>query len=172
MSAPQPHEPLTDPAARIVEYLDFFRSEVRRQVSGLSPDVLGTTLVPSGWTIPQLVEHLVHMERRWVVWGFLGEDVPSPRADRDADGRWVTDRSIDVLLDALDEVGRRTAEIVGEHGPYERAREGGMFGPDDELPTLLGILFHVMQEHARHAGHLDIVRELIDAGADEASPVT
>ncbi|AWB91939.1 DUF664 domain-containing protein [Aeromicrobium chenweiae] len=167
MSLPEPHDALTDPAARIVDYLDFFRAEVRRQTGDLPDGLLHQVVVPSGWTIPQLVEHLVHMERRWVVWGFLGEQVPLPDADRDADDRWVTDRPLDVLLDALDEGGRRTADVVDQHGPYERARTGGMFGENDELPTLLGILFHVMQEHARHAGHLDIVRELLDGTTGE-----
>ncbi|MCL3818408.1 mycothiol transferase [Aeromicrobium wangtongii] len=166
MRLPEPQDVFADPAARILAYLDFFRAEVRRKAGGL-PDEMLHRVVPSGWTIPELVEHLVHMERRWLVWGFLGEDVPSPRADRRADGTWVTERPLDVLLDALDEGGRRTRRIVAEHDPDERARVGGMFGPADELPTLIGILFHVMQEHARHAGHLDIVRELLDGATGE-----
>ena len=167
MTHPEPQDAFADPAARIVAYLDFFRSEVRSKASGLPDDLLHRVVVPSGWTIPELVEHLVHMEQRWLVWGFLGEDVPSPRADRRADGSWVTERPLDVLLDALDEVGRRTTRIVAEHDPDERASVGGMFGPADELPTLMGILFHVLQEHARHAGHLDIVHELLEGSTGE-----
>ena len=34
-----------------------------------------TSRVPSGWTPLELLSHVLHMERRWFVWGFLGEDV-------------------------------------------------------------------------------------------------
>ena len=38
---------------------------------------------------------------------------------------------------------------------------------DDDRPTLNWILFHVLQEYARHAGHLDVVRELTDGVTGE-----
>lgn len=157
---PEPDGSVTDPVARIVEYLDHFRSEVRRQASGLDPEQLNQSVVPSGWTVPELVEHLAHMERRWIVWGFLGEDVADPEGDRDADGRWVTTRSLTEIFDALDEAGRRTRETVATHDVLDVAAVGGLFGDGDERPTLLAILFHVLQEYARHAGHLDIACEL------------
>ena len=112
--------------------------------------------------MPGLVEHLLHMERRWIVWGFLGEDVTAPRADRDADDRWVTDRPLAQILDELDEMGCRTAAVIADHDPLEHAALGGKYGEGDPTPTLEAILFHVFQEYARHAGHLDIVRELVD----------
>ncbi len=164
----------TDPRAAFVEYLDFFRAEVRRKCSGLDEHALTTSVVPSGWTLPELVEHLVHMERRWLVWGFLGEDVPDPRGDRDADGNWVTDRPIDALLDALDEGGRRTTSIIETHELTDLANAGGMFADGDALPTLLSMLLHVSQEYARHLGHVDIVRELLDGlvGDDQTCVTT
>ena len=48
----------TDPVARIADYLDFFRGEVRRKTSGLDDAALQRVIVPSGWTMPGLVEHL------------------------------------------------------------------------------------------------------------------
>jgi len=162
MNLPEPDGSVTEPVARIVEYLDFFRTEVRRKASGLDAADLQRAVVPSGWTLPGLVEHLVHMERRWIVWGFLAEDVADPRADRDADDRWVTDRSLDAILTDLDEGGRRTRDVAASHDPLALATVGGQFAVGDERPTLLAILFHVLQEYARHAGHLDIARELVD----------
>ncbi|MET1062306.1 MAG: DUF664 domain-containing protein [Aeromicrobium sp.] len=161
---PEPDATVTDPVARIVEYLDHFRSEVRRLATSLSAEQLERRVVPSGWSVPELVEHLVHMERRWLVWGFLGADVTDPQADRDADGRFVTRRPVDELLDALDAGGVRTREIVATHDPSALSSTGGQFAVGDERPTLLAILFHVLQEYARHAGHLDIAHELITEG--------
>jgi uncharacterized damage-inducible protein DinB len=159
---PEPSVPRSDASAAFVEYLDFFRAETRRKCTGLDESSLSTSFVPSGWTLREMVEHLVHMERRWLVWGFLGEDVPNPRGDRDADGKWITDRQIDVLLDALDEGGRRTTSIIESHELTDLATVGGMYADGDSLPTLLSVLMHVSQEYARHLGHIDIVREQID----------
>lgn len=164
---PDPNEVVTDPVIRIVHYLDFYRAELRRKTSGLTTHQLEHQVVPSGWTVPALVEHLVHMERRWIVWGFLGERVDAPGADRDTEGRWVTTRSLDEIFADLDAVGRRTREVVETHDPLEIAAVGGKYAVEDLRPTLLAVLFHVLQEHARHAGHLDIARELIDGVIDE-----
>ena len=159
---PEPGAFVTDAVTRIVEYLDFFRAEVRRKATGLDAEALQRPVVPSGWTVLGLVEHLAHMERRWVVWGFLGENVPDPHGDRDTDDRWVTDRPLEQILADLDDVGRRTREVASTRDVLETAASGGKWTSGDERPTLLAILFHVLQEHARHAGHLDIARELID----------
>jgi uncharacterized damage-inducible protein DinB len=159
---PEPERSVTDPVERIADYLDYFRSEIRRKTADLDETALQRQMVPSGWTVPALAEHLLHMERRWIVWGFLGDVLAEARADRDDDGRWITDRPLAQILDELDANGRRTRTVVADHDPLQLASVGGKYAPGDELPTLLSILFHVLQEYARHAGHLDVVRELID----------
>ncbi len=44
----------------------------------------------------------------------------------------------------------------------DRATLGGRFVTPDEAPALGRILFHLLQEYARHLGQLDVARELID----------
>ncbi len=66
--------------------------------------------------------------------------------------------------------GRRRpphGEIVAAHDLHDHAATGGRFPEGEPTPTLIAILFHVMQEYARHVGHLDIVRELIDGTTGE-----
>lgn len=46
------------------------------------------------------------------------------------------------------------------------AAVGGRF-ESEPTPTLAAILFHVLQEYARHVGQLDVVRELIDGETGE-----
>lgn len=159
-SLPSPLTATSDPALALVTYLDFFRDAAARRVADLEDADLDRSVLPSGWTPLQLLSHLAHMERRWLVWGFLGEPVPEPWGDEDAAGAWVTDRSRHALLEALADGGRRTREIVETHDLQEHGTLGGRF-TDEPAPTLLTILFHVLQEYARHVGHLDIVRELI-----------
>ncbi len=109
------------------------------------------------------------MERRWLVWGFLGEQVEDPWGDNDEHGRWQVepDESADSLLDLLRAGGRRTREIVAAADLSDSARTGGRFDDDVEAPKLERILLHVMQEYARHCGHLDVVRELMDGAVGE-----
>ena len=58
----------------------------------------------------------------------------------------------------LRSVGERTRVVLAST-PLERvAATGGRF--DEDPPTLAWICFHVLQEYARHVGHLDIVVEL------------
>jgi hypothetical protein len=73
----------------LIDYLDFFRGMVTAKLDGLSDDELTRSVVPSGWTPSGLVHHLVNVERRWLVWGFLGEQVDDPWRDA-ANGGWIT----------------------------------------------------------------------------------
>ncbi len=145
------------------------------KVEGLSDDELRTSRLPSGWSPVELVKHLAFMERRWLVWGFLGEQLDDPWGDQ-RDGRWYVTPSEQLLdlLAALHEGGRRTREIVQAASLADVAATGGRFPDGEPAPTLVSILFHVLQEYARHAGHLDVARELVDgvigedAGASRA----
>jgi uncharacterized damage-inducible protein DinB len=173
MTVPLP-SPLTassDPAEAFIAYLDFFRDAARSKVADLDDAALRSSRLPSGWSPAELISHLVHMERRWLVWGFLGEPTDDPWGDHeggDESGRWASDQSIDELLAALADVGRRTTETVSNHSLLDRAATGGRFPSGEDTPTLVAILFHVTQEYARHLGHLDITRELIDGATGES----
>src|SRR5512138_1790376 len=79
--------PSDDVRALFLTYLDFYRETVANKVSGLSESDLRSTRLPSGWSPLELVKHLVFMERRWLVWGFLGEAVSDPWGDESA-GVW------------------------------------------------------------------------------------
>ena len=166
---PNPRYDVGDRSQVLLGYLDYFRATVAEKLSGLDARALRTTLLSSGWTPLELVQHLVAMERRWLVWGFLAEPVPNPWRDEDTSGRWhvASDVAIDELLAALQDGGRRTREIVTAAELGTVAGAGGRFTADDPPPTLERILLHVLQEYARHVGHLDIVRELTDGAVGE-----
>lgn len=169
MSLPLPDPgPSPDVAALFLRYLDYYREKVADKVSGLTEAELRSTRLPSGWSPIELVKHLTYMERRWLLWGFLADQVPDPWGDQRQD-RWhvSTDESLAGLLAALREGGRRTRSIVETTDPSTLAALGGRFTEDAARPSLTAILFHVLQEYARHTGHLDIARELIDGRIGE-----
>lgn len=178
MDLHRPGKDVDDPAEVLLGLLDFYREVVIAKLDGLGPDDLTGSRLPSGWSPLELLKHLVYMERRWLVWGFLAEQVPDPWGDDGPDERWRVEPGEDVagLVDRLRDGGRRTREIVTGRSLTERAAIGGRFGAssaesaggaESEPPALSWILAHVLQEYARHAGHLDIVRELIDGATGE-----
>jgi hypothetical protein len=101
------------------------------------------------------------------VWGFAGDDVGDPWFDR-RDDRWYTgpDDGLDSLVARLHAGGRRTREIAESHSLSDVGRPGPRWD-GEEPPTLERVLFHVLQEYARHSGHLDVVRELTDGVTGE-----
>jgi hypothetical protein len=168
----EPDRTLADPADLLLGYLDFYRAVIDRKLAGLSDDDLRSSRLPSGWTPLELVKHLVFMERRWLRWGFAAEPVDRPwgdNLDAAADGRWYADPAETVadLLGAMHAGGRRTREIVAGARLADVAALGGRFDGSGPVPTLGWTLFHVLQEYARHAGHLDVARELVDGATGE-----
>lgn len=156
---PEPNSALSDPAELVREYLAFYRNELVRRITALREEALSSTMVPSKWTPLQMLTHLVHMEQRWFVWGFLGRAVDAPWGDQ-KDGSWHVPAGVDAdaLLARLHDGARLTDEVLSSHRMDELATLGGRF--TDEQPTLIWICFHVLQEYARHLGHLDVAVEL------------
>jgi uncharacterized damage-inducible protein DinB len=156
------HEPrpsAAGPAELFSDYLDWYRETALAKVSAVSVVEQRSTRVPSGWTPLELLNHLAFMEQRWFVWGFLGEQVDAPWGD-DRDGRWHLPESatLEEVAGFLRSVGERTRAVLASTPLERRAAVGGRF--DEDPPTLAWICFHVLQEYARHVGHLDIVVEL------------
>ncbi|HEY2877265.1 DinB family protein [Nocardioides sp.] len=166
--------PYPDPAQTddlrgvLLDYLDFYRGVVATKLDGLAADDLVGSVLPSGWTPLGLVHHLVNVERRWLEWGFLGERIEEPWRDASDDGGWVTlELSVAELDTMLDDAATRTRSIVEAHRLTDVSALTGRFRDEASAPQLQWILLHVVQEYARHLGHLDIARELIDGHTGE-----
>ena len=150
---------------QLARYLDFYRSVVLGKLVGLTDEQLRRSILPSGWSPLELLKHLVFMERRWMRWGLAGEQVDDPWGD--GQDRWVladgdTLESLTTALGAVAAHTRATLATVDLDAP---APPGGRFVHDP--PNGRWICLHVLQEYARHAGHLDVVRELTDQQVGE-----
>lgn len=164
---PEPTRPSSDRGEVLLEYLDYFRSRIVSRLDGLDDRSLRTSGLPSGWAPIEMLKHLVSMERRWVVWGFEGDVVEDPWSDQQG-GRWfvAASETVSDLVDLFRAGGDRTRLIVSSHALDEIGAPGPRW--DGEPPaTLERVLLHVLQEFARHLGHLDIARELIDGATGE-----
>jgi uncharacterized damage-inducible protein DinB len=159
---PEPTVPIDDQREVLLGYLAFYRSVLLDKLDGLDEETLRGSTLPSGWSPIELLNHLTHVERRWLEWGFEGAEVGDPWGDN-RDGRWHVepDVTLEHLISELHEQAARSDAVIRRHDLSETGQPGERW--DGDPPAQLGrILLHLLQEYARHVGHLDIVRELAD----------
>lgn len=137
-------------------FLSFARACVLKKVEGLSEEQLRRRFVVSDTTLLGLVQHLADGERYW-----FGHTLAGDPAYADVDFSMVVpeDRpAAEVVEDYRAGITASDALIAAAGGP-----EAGTAVPvGDEPRTLRWVLAHVTSETARHAGHADILRELLD----------
>jgi uncharacterized damage-inducible protein DinB len=164
---PEPTAPARSRTEVFLRYLGYFRDRLAARLRELPDGELRRSRLPSGWTPVELLKHLTYVELRWLEWGFEGRHVTDPWGDR-RDDRWyvAADETLDELLAQLAEQAERSRAIIESHGLDDVGKPGERW--DGEPPaTLERVLFHLMQEYARHVGHLDIVCELAGAPTGE-----
>jgi uncharacterized damage-inducible protein DinB len=147
-------------------YLDYFRSRLVNKLEELPAGELRRSRLPSGWTPIELLKHVAYDEVRWLEWRFEGRQVGDPWAD-DRDGRWYVadDETLQELVAALHAQAARSRAVVESHDLADVGQPGEWIGGGPAV--LERVLFHLLQEYARHLGHLDIVSELADGQIGE-----
>lgn len=154
------------PKADLHRYLRAARDALLWKLDGLSEYDVRRPLTPTGTNLLGLVKHVACVEV-----GYFGatfgrpfpEPLPwyAPDAEPNAD-MWATpDESREQIVDFY----RRAcahADVTIESLPLETIGEVAWWLPGHRRVTLHRILTHVIAETHRHAGHADIVRELID----------
>jgi uncharacterized damage-inducible protein DinB len=157
---PEPTAPVSSRAEVFLGYLDYFRSRLVSKLRALPRSELRASRLPSGWTPIELLNHLAYVELRWLEWGFEGREIADPWADS-RDGRWhvADDAELEELVAALHAQAARTRGVVESHDLADIGQPGERWDGADPA-ALERILFHLLQEYARHVGHLDIVSEL------------
>lgn len=159
---------VADPRALLLGYLDWYREALMRKLEGLSDEQLRAVVEPLGWAPLGMVQHLGWVERRWLRWGFAAEQVQAYPLGGDPE-EWGVPAgapSQQILSAYRDEVRRSQALLAGA-GLDAPSRVGGRFASAEQAPSLGRILFHLLQEYARHLGQLDVARELIDGETGE-----
>jgi uncharacterized damage-inducible protein DinB len=144
--------------------LDYARDTVQAKCAGIAaPDARRAPLPGSPlMTISGLVSHLRWVEYYWFEVVLLGEEDRHPSTDEDPDRemRIAIEIPITQLLAEYRASCAQYRELVAGLDLDTRSR--GELGWRAEPVTLRWILFHLIEETARHNGHLDILRELAD----------
>jgi uncharacterized damage-inducible protein DinB len=155
-----------DAKADLLGYLRVRRSDLLGKLDGLSEYDARRPLTPTGTNILGLVKHVASVQL-----GYFGEVFgrPSDRnipwladdAPLDAD-MWATaDESRADIVEFYHYSAAHSDQTI-EALPLETVGEVPWWPPVRRSVTLHQILVHVCVEIARHAGHADILRELID----------
>jgi len=158
-----PPATVSDPRALLLRYLDWYREALFRKIDGLSDERLRTPVEPLGWAPLGLIQHLGWVERRWMRWGFAAEEIVA-YSDED---EWRVDAPTSEVVSRYRAEVARSRELATTHELDSPSRTGGRFPDPATAPTLGRILFHLLQEYARHVGQLDVARELIDGVTGE-----
>jgi hypothetical protein len=140
-------------------FLDWYRAVVEHKVEGLDLDDATRVMTPTGLAPLGIVAHLAAVEVAWFEETFAGQPV-DPMWDDHGNFRIVDGDTVEsVLAEYRDACGRsRRVVAVAPSLDDLSAETGGVWGH----VSLRWILVHMIEETARHAGHLDIMREMID----------
>ncbi len=150
-------------------WLEFQRTTLLLKCEGLEPDALRSRPVESSLlSLHGLVRHMAEVERHWYTRVLLADPSAAPHwwdeapdaelwpledADWDEDlATWhrecETSRANAAPLD-LDHLGSMPGDTRGEH------------------VSLRWIHVHMIEEYARHNGHADLLRELVDGAVGD-----
>jgi uncharacterized damage-inducible protein DinB len=157
-----------DPKETLVRYLQEAREAVVWKLDGLSEHDVRRPLTPTGTNLLGLVKHLASVEL-----GYFGDTFGRPHgiplpwheddADHNADLYATPDESREDVVGLYHRAWEHAAVTFDTLGLDARG-EVPWWRPGNEV-TLHQILVHMTAETHRHAGHADIVRELIDGSA-------
>lgn len=140
------------------------REAVRWKLEDLGDDALRRVMTPSGTSLLGVTKHLGAMEYGWFATTFGRETEPLPLSDDDPE------------LDLRVEANETTADILAFYARACAAADEVIAELDVETlgtawfgseVSLRWVLIHMIEETARHAGQLDIVRELIDGAVGD-----
>lgn len=132
--------------------LQYHRESLVRKVAGLDDAAARRRFVDSDTTLLWLVKHAAGAEARWVLWSFARELDANP-----SDGVLPEDTLAGAVERYRDTWARVDAVIAAASLDDRCPASSG-----DDMVNLRWIVAHLLEETARHAGHADILRELID----------
>jgi hypothetical protein len=161
------HRPEPPKAAPPVEmtaaFLDFLRATLLWKIDGLTDEEVRRPMVPSGSCLLGAVKHSGWVERWWFQRVFAGDDVEIIWQGDDPNADWTI------------EPHETTAEVIAFYeAETARSREiirgrnwDDLANSTSQGHTLGWIMTHMVEEVARHCGHADIFREMIDGKTGE-----
>nr|WP_232668433.1 DinB family protein [Pseudonocardia sp. TRM90224] len=154
-------------SADLHRYLQEARNGVVGALDGLSEYDVRRPMTPTATSLLGLVKHLAGVE-----FGYLGDSVGRPAPVRlpwvedesiwDSADMWATaDESREELVELYRTAWRHSDESIDQL-PLDAPASVAWWPQERQRTTFGSLLVRVVAETAQHAGHADIVREMID----------
>jgi uncharacterized damage-inducible protein DinB len=140
-------------------WLDYHRNVLICKVRGVNTKGLAFSPVGSGTSLGGLIRHMCGVEAFWFRRIFKGEIAPHRWDDS-----WERndDFSGDQLIAIFHEVCEVNRKIELEATSLDRTAVGSVAWANGAHPTLRWVMNHLIEEEARHNGHADLIREMVD----------
>ena len=146
----------------LLAYLDQYREIMIWKIEDLDETQARWRPTEQGNSLLNLIVHLTGVEWSWSEQVIAGNEVDR---DRSSEFRELDETGVQAAIEAYRAAAARTNEIAREAKPDDPCRGEAGF-------SVRWVLLHLIEETARHAGHADITRELIDGkvGFSPADP--
>ena len=143
-------------------WLDYYRNTLLIKCTGLDIDQLRRRAVPpSNLSLLGLLRHMTVVEQVWFESTFANFAAPThyvSDADQNADFNDLNGVGLDEVVENFLTVCQRSRELADGHSLDETVASPRR-GRDVDLRW---IHLHMIEEYARHCGHADLLREVID----------
>ncbi|WP_020575368.1 DinB family protein [Actinopolymorpha alba] len=152
-----------DERTTLLTMLDYTRKTAIMKCEGISDEDARRAVLPSSplMTVSGVISHLRWVEYSWIQVRLLGGEDEGPWTEEDPDREFRY------------RLGLPLSEVVADYEALARDHDALIAGWDLDMPAvaklrdgrginLRWILHHLVEENARHNGHLDILRELLD----------
>jgi hypothetical protein len=143
---------LADERTMLIGWLDLYRDVMIMKIDGLDEEQARFKPAPTANSLINLIVHLTGVERNWFESVIAGRSI---QRDRDAEFADITVSVADAVAGYRQQCVRsnEVANTVGSLDEECAGRKGY---------SVRWVLHHMLEETARHAGHADMTRELLD----------
>lgn len=160
-----------DDKAHLHDYLREHRKSLLARLDGLSDYDVRRPMTATGTNLLGLVKHVASVELGYFTDVFgrpSGRALPwfAEDAVPDADFWATADETRESVIE-LHHFSAAQSDATIEALPLDAVGEVPWWSAEKRQVTLLQILAHMIAETARHAGHADIIREMIDGQAGD-----
>ncbi|WP_328783138.1 DinB family protein [Streptomyces canus] len=155
--------PASDERSHLVTFLSYVRATAVAKCEGVSEGDARRAPLPGSplMTMSGLISHLRWVEYFWIQVMFLGEADEGPWTEEDPDRemRIATEIPLAELIASYEQQSARYETLLNTLDLDSTAKQPNGSGTH---VTLRWVILHLIEETARHNGHLDVLRELAD----------
>jgi uncharacterized damage-inducible protein DinB len=160
--------PVADEREGLLAYLAQQRTVIRIAAYGLTDEQARLAPTAGPLSVGGLVKHVATTERGWIDIVMQRQRAPEDELsdDYEANFRLGPNETLADVFDLYDEVAKETEAVIAGiadlNQPVPVPQGVPWFPADVDAWSVRWVLMHLISETARHAGHADIVREMID----------